>query len=233
VEAEDLAIGLGIVKVCTSKPNADGTMPTERIKAIWDKLFENGEVDRAFDYHRWRVARNLIESKGGLAMVDRRFYTGFVNDQGQEIKGRAARWHMASWLVEKLDEIVIGGCQIVDSGHKTSDSESMSSDLGCKTDALGYKSSDSGCMSRESEYKSSDLSSCQDQGGTLLEQETEEVLELVPHDNQGPPSLEQVEEQGYDDRFDKDWIHQFRQSIPRVIGLVWGGSVRNMQREAA
>jgi hypothetical protein len=254
VEAEDLAIGLGIVKVCTSKPNADGTMPTQRIKAIWDKLFENGEVDRAFDYHRWRVVRNLIESKRGLEMVDRRFYTGFANDQGQEIKGRAARWHMASWLIEKLDEAVIAGCRIVDSGYKTSNSGCMSSDLRCKIDALGHKFSDSESMSKDSKYKSSDLSSCQDQGealleqetkkvlklesnnnqgGALLEQETEEVLETSPHDNQGPPPLEQVEEQDDDDLFDKDWILDFRRSMPPVIGLIWGGSIHNMPREAA
>jgi hypothetical protein len=211
-EAEDLAIGLGIVKTCTSKPNADGTMPTERIKAIWDKLFENGEVDRAFDYHRWRVVRNLIESKRGLEMVDRRFYTGFVNDQGQEIKGRAARWHMARWLIEKLDEAVIAGCQIVDTEYCINDLEHKSSDFG---------------------HKTSDLSSCHHQGGTLLEQETEDILETKPHDKQGPPSLEQVEEQDNHDLFDKDWILEFRRSMPPVIGLVWGGSVRNTPREAA
>ena len=45
VEAGDLAIGLAIVKVCSSKSNSDGTMPTARVKAIWDRLFEDGEVE--------------------------------------------------------------------------------------------------------------------------------------------------------------------------------------------
>ena len=72
VEAADLAIALPIVKFCSRKRNPDGTMPTARIKGIWDRLFEDGEVDRAFDYHRWRVIRDLIEVQGGLEMEDRR-----------------------------------------------------------------------------------------------------------------------------------------------------------------
>ena len=77
-----------------------------RIKVIWDRLFAEGRIERAFDYHRWRVIRNLIEVQGGLEIEDRYFYTGFVNDQGEVIKGLAAKWKMADWLVEKLDEIV-------------------------------------------------------------------------------------------------------------------------------
>jgi hypothetical protein len=111
VEAADLAIALPIVKLCSRKRNPDGTMPTMRIKRIWDTLFENGEVDRAFDYHRWRVIRDLVETQGGLEMIDRRFYTGFVNEAGRLIKGKAARWKMADWLIEKLDEIVESGYQ--------------------------------------------------------------------------------------------------------------------------
>ena len=111
VEAADLAIALPIVKYCSQKRNADGTMPTKRIKMIWDRLFAEGEIDRAFDYHRWRVIRNLIEVQGGLEMEDRYFYTGFVNDQGEVIKGLAAKWKMADWLIEKLDEIVELGYQ--------------------------------------------------------------------------------------------------------------------------
>ena len=113
VDAADLAIALPIVKFCSQKMNKDGTMPTARIKAIWDKLFEDGEIDRAFDYHRWKVIRDLIEVQGGLEMEDRHFYTGFVNDQGQEIRGLAAKWKMADWLVEKLDEIAESGYQEV------------------------------------------------------------------------------------------------------------------------
>ena len=122
VDAMDLAIALSILKFSSRSMNSDGTMPTNRIKVIWDQMYENGEVDRAFDYHRWRVIRDLIEVQSGLEMVDRRFYTGFVNDRGQEISGRAAKWRMAEWLVEKLDQIAEFGYQenqseVEDSSH--------------------------------------------------------------------------------------------------------------------
>jgi hypothetical protein len=88
---------------------SDGTMPTTRIKVIWDRLLAEGEIDRAFDYHRWKVIRDLIEANDGLEMDDRHYYTGFVNHQGHEINGMAAKWKLADWLVEKLDEIAEGG----------------------------------------------------------------------------------------------------------------------------
>ena len=91
--------------------NSDGTMPTNRIKIIWDRLFAEGEIDRAFDYHRWRVIRDLMETQGGLEMEDRRFYSGFVNKAGTLIKGRAAKWKMAEWLIEKLNEMLEYGYQ--------------------------------------------------------------------------------------------------------------------------
>jgi len=45
VEAEDLAIALSILKFCSQSMNFDGTMPTKRIKTIWDRMYETGEVD--------------------------------------------------------------------------------------------------------------------------------------------------------------------------------------------
>jgi len=44
--------------------------------------------------------------------------------------------------------------------------------------------------------------------------------------------LEQIEEQDIDDLFDRDWIIEFRQSMPPMIGLIWGGSIENKRREA-
>ncbi len=174
VDAMDLAIALSILKFCSRKLNSDGTMPTKRIKVIWDQMYENGEVDRAFDYHRWRVIRNLIEVQGGLEMEDRHFYTGFVTDQGHEIKGRAAKWKIADWLIEKLDEMA----------------------------EFGYQEDQS------------------------------EVQDSLPLDTRERALLEQEVEQDDDYGFDRDWIIEFRQSMPPMIGLIWGGSIQNMRREA-
>ena len=162
---------------------------------IWDTLFENGEVDRAFDYHRWRVVRDLIEVQGGLEMEDRQFYTGFFNDQGHEIKGRAAKWKMADWLIEKLDEIA----------------------------ELGYQQGMQEPASNEGSPTSlqQELQSNQDQvSSSSLIERRERTL------------LEQEEYQEVEDLFDRDWIIEFRQSMPPMIGLIWGGSIQNMRREA-
>ncbi len=195
VQAADLAIALPIVKYCSQERNADGTMPTNRIKVIWDRLFSEGEVDRAFDYHRWRVIRNLLESMGGLEMEDRRFYTGFVNDQGEFTKGKAAKWTMAQWLIEKLDEIAVCGYdeEVEESAKKQGLPTSLQQEL----------------QGNQAEVTGS--SPLQNEGGALLEQnEYQEVEEL----------------------FDRDWIIEFRRSMPPMIGLIWGGSIQNIRRDA-
>ncbi len=195
VEAADLAIALPIVKYCSQKRNADGTMPTKRIKVIWDRLFAEGEIDRAFDYHRWRVIRNLIEVEGGLEMEDRYFYTGFVNDQGEVIKGLAAKWKMADWLIEKLDEMVELGYQ--EEVEEIANNEGLSTSLQQELQSNQAEDSDSSLLQRR--------------GGALLEQN---------------------EYQEVEDLFDTDWIIEFRQSEPPMIGLIWGGSIQNIRRDA-
>ncbi len=173
-----------------------------RIKVIWDRLFEGGDVDRAFDYHRWRVIRDLIETHGGLEMIDRHYYTGFVNEAGRLIKGKAAKWKMADWLIEKLDEIV-------ESGYQQDIQEQASSE-----DSLP-------CHPRER---------------ALLEQgeqhDQEQVAISSPTDGRERALLEQIGEDEIEDLFDRDWIIEFSRSQPPVIGLIWGGSVRNIRREA-
>jgi hypothetical protein len=220
VDAQDVAIGLAIVKVCSRKMNADGTMPTNRIKAIWDKLFENEEVDRGFDYHRWRVTRNLIEVQGGLEMVDRKFYTGFVGSNGQLVPGRAAEWHMAEWLVEKLDEIADTGYQV--------------DELGCRDVDLMPCHAQGGSLLKQETENSLSLASSEHQGGSLLEQEQEPDPDLKSSslDHQGGSLLEQQDEEDLEDLFDKNWIIEFRRSEPPLVGLIWGGSVQNIRREA-
>ena len=195
VEPADLAIALPIVKYCSQKCNADGTMPTRRIKVIWDRLFAEGEVDRAFDYHRWRVIRNLIEVQGGLEMEDRHFSTGFVNEAGTLIKGLAAKWKMADWLIEKLEEIVELGYQqeIEETAKNESSPISLQQELQSNQDEVS-------------------ASSLMERGGGAL--------------------LEQNEYQDVEDLFDRDWIIEFRRSMPPMIGLIWGGSIKNMRREA-
>ena len=190
VDAIDLAISLSILKFCSKNMNSDGTMPTKRIKRIWDGLFAEGQIERAFDYHRWKVIRDLIESQGGLEMEDRLYYTGFVNKQGELIKGKAAKWKLADWLVGELDQIAEFGYVEQQSEHQNSTLQEQVID------------------SNQSEIHHSSL--LEGGGGASLEQENEEDLNNL---------------------FDRNWIIEFRQSMPPIIGLIWGGSIENKQRD--
>lgn len=194
VDAMDLAIALPILKFCSQHVNSDGTMPTNRIKVIWDRLLAEGEIDRAFDYHRWKVIRNLIECQGGLEIEDRYYFTGFIDKTGTLIKGRAAKWKMADWFMETLDELV-------EFGFVGQESEMQDS-------LLLDKIIDQVIESNQTNVLHSSL--VMDGGGALLEQE---------------------EYQEAEDLFDRDWIIEFRQSMPPMIGLIWGGSIENQLRE--
>jgi hypothetical protein len=215
-----MAIALAIVKACSMKPNSDGSMPTARIKAIWDSLYETGEVERAFDYHRWKAIRDTMEIQGGLEMVDRRFYTGFVGMDGREIKGRAAKWHMAEWLVEKLDEIAGNGF-----GAEETDGSLPSQDQG-------------GALLEQDHEVQSDhrIVSPQDmQGGALLEQEKlsrEAILPFHCLQDRTGASPDQEELDRDDLGFDHNWIIEFRRVNQPTIGLIWGGTIEEIRREA-
>ena len=140
------------------------------------------------------MIRNLIEVQGGLEMKDRHFYTGFVNEAGTLIKGLAAKWKMADWLIEKLEEILELRYQqeIEEAANNESSPISLQQEL----------------QSNQDEVSASSLI---ERGGALLEQN---------------------EYQDVEDLFDRDWIIEFRRSMPPMIGLIWGGSIKNMRREA-
>ena len=68
-----------------------------------------------------------METQGGLEMEDRHFYTGFINRAGTLIKGKAAKWKMVDWLIEKLDEIAVCGYQ--KEIEETSNNETLAASL--------------------------------------------------------------------------------------------------------
>jgi hypothetical protein len=227
VEAADLAIALPIVKSCSRSRNPDGTMPTARIKGIWDALFQEGVVDRAFDYHRWRVIRNLIETRGGLDMEDRRYFTGFVNHLGQQIRGRAAKWRMTDWLIETLHRLL--RTDAVEDGRKLVHCEDSPGDP-C-IDLHVAEQADSHCPDG--------FAAILPMGGrerALLEQEEAEDhvhLDDLPGSGGGERALlEQDDDQELADLFDREWIVEFRGDQPPPIGLIWAGSLENRLREA-
>ena len=195
VDAIDLAIALPILKFCSQNMNSDGTMPTKRIKTIWDRLFAEGEIDRAFDYHRWKVIRDLIETQDAVWRWRIVISTPDSSMTRALIKGKAAKWKLADWVVLKLDEVVEFGYQ--------QDVQESANNEGLPTS-----------LEPELQSNQNDVSS-----SSLIE-------------GGGGASLEQDEYQELADLFDRDWIIEFRQSMPPMIGLIWGGSIENKQREA-
>ena len=65
-----------------------------------------------------------------------------------------------------------------------------------------------------------------------LQSNQDEVSASSLMERGGGALLEQNEYQDVEDLFDRDWIIEFRRSMPPMIGLIWGGSIKNMRREA-
>jgi hypothetical protein len=105
VEASDVAIAIAIVKSCTREMNADGSMPTKRIKALWDVLYGLGAITRAFSKNRWCAIRNLMEQQGVIQMQDRVYHPSAARDK----KGEAARWCFTEEFLGRLDGVDAGG----------------------------------------------------------------------------------------------------------------------------
>lgn len=89
VTALDFQVALAILSQI--KPCKDGAMPTKRIKGIWDHLYKEGHVTRAYCYSRWASVRNTLEDCGFLDMVDHRYWH-FESDG--ESEGQAMKWSL-------------------------------------------------------------------------------------------------------------------------------------------
>ena len=66
VMPEDLAVLLAITHFCTLNMNADGSLPTNRIKGFWDVMYEAGETERAFIPRRYKAARDFLDAAGAI-----------------------------------------------------------------------------------------------------------------------------------------------------------------------
>jgi hypothetical protein len=173
------------------------------------------------------VIRDLIESRGGLEMEDRRYFTGFVNQRGERIRGRAAKWRMADWLIEKLDRLV-----------ETDSVEDGQELVHCEN------SPGNPCI--EAHVAEQVEPRCPDgfaailpmvgRERALLEQEESEAhvhLDDLPGSGGRERALlEQDDYQELADLFDREWIVEFRQIEPPLIGLIWAGSLEDRLREA-
>ena len=78
VTAEDVVILLAMTHYCSQNMNADGSLPTNRIKGFWDALYANGETDRAFVPRRYKATRDLLDAAGCLNWKSNHYTLGIA-----------------------------------------------------------------------------------------------------------------------------------------------------------
>ena len=110
--AEDMAVLLIILEACTGDMNADGSMPTARIRENWEILHANGDVDRPWCPRRYTALRNHLSNLGYIDWEDRRYVPSTLSPTGT---GQAAKWRMSEALMEKLanEKLGLGAAAVV------------------------------------------------------------------------------------------------------------------------
>lgn len=101
----DMAIALAITTALTHDLNADGTMPTARIRAVWEVAYRNGIVDRQFHASRFSAIRNALVDNGIIRMVDNRYSH---ERTGGETKGIAMKWSVDLLQVDIVQCLSVG-----------------------------------------------------------------------------------------------------------------------------
>ena len=97
--AEDMAVLLLVLEACTNDMNADGSMPTARIRENWEILHANGDVDRPWCPRRYTTLRNQLSNLGYIDWEDRRYVPSALSPTGT---GQAARWRISEGLIEMI-----------------------------------------------------------------------------------------------------------------------------------
>jgi hypothetical protein len=98
VTAQDVAIFLVLLEFFGANPNEDGSMPYKRFAGMWDKLYQDGDVNRCFDNKKFAWIRNRVSEKGGIDWIDMTYSVGF-----RDVKGQAAKWKASAELLALME----------------------------------------------------------------------------------------------------------------------------------
>ncbi len=131
VTAKDLGVFFMMVEFFSRNMNQDGSLPTERFKALWEAMLEKGDIDRAWDYKRHAVMRNYISSLSWLKWEDERYSPGCGGQKGQ-----AAKWRASNELLAMLQ--AVGEEEGEEEGEDTSLTGTSSIDLSQLTQNKSY-----------------------------------------------------------------------------------------------
>ena len=99
-----MAIFLVLLEFFGENPNPDGSMPTKRFAGLWQRLYLDGDVTRAFDNKRFAFVRNRVSDMGGIEWKDVTYG-----------EGKAAKWKASGRLREMMESYAGGGasCEMV------------------------------------------------------------------------------------------------------------------------
>lgn len=91
VTHKDISIFLLLFNFFSKNKNSDNSMPTERFMVLWKKLYECGDIDRAWNHHRFKYIRDLFSKRGLINWIDNTYYFG---DKTIGEKGIACKWEI-------------------------------------------------------------------------------------------------------------------------------------------
>lgn len=102
---EDGAVFQLITEYCSSDMNADGSMPTARIRKWWELLYSQGAIDRPWNPNRYKAVRDFYSSLGLIEWSDPSYQVGTTDHTGEYQKGQAARWQLSAAFMAELQKI--------------------------------------------------------------------------------------------------------------------------------
>jgi hypothetical protein len=92
---EDIAIALLLLIFFKNNKNEDKTLPTKRVMMLWKALYECGDIDRAWNHHRWKGIRDMLSEKGLIYWIDNNYTYG---NKSINQKGIACKWEIRKKL---------------------------------------------------------------------------------------------------------------------------------------
>jgi len=95
VTVEDMAVLLAILSFCSRHMNVDGTLPTNRVMALWENMYSTGTTSRQWNARRYAAARNVLDQAGGIAWEDHHYFPG---------AGTACKWQLTDEILEEIEQ---------------------------------------------------------------------------------------------------------------------------------
>lgn len=103
--APDLAILLMILEFCTKNISENNGMPEKRIAKLWEALYQCGDVDRAYNHHRFKVLRNFLSDRGMIDWKSSEYRIGWYRKNGDYIPGECMKWKLDQTVMEELEKL--------------------------------------------------------------------------------------------------------------------------------